>query len=280
MFERMTSKSELEEMLLKEAKNLVSSPLHNKIQVWLGNVMIKTKDGVSSIKLEDKLKSEHFISKTWPADITLEYESGGKKIFEVIEVETIPLSRVHSRSKNIGGKAARSMMAAISDGRFRYESPKGDRFRFDEFYFSVCLNATGLNYLDVERSMEFRGRLEEFADDTYINMAKELQSKGINSSPRGFKLHNIYVILDSHALESDDYSRLMNRGRFYLYRSIMFPIRPVFRLDGREDVSPDKINNMSGGSSAPQKQDESGQQNDSEGMPQLNKAYSKTDAPI
>lgn len=183
----------------------------------------------------------------------IEYKEGDKKIFEVIEVENIPILRADSRTRNMGGKAARSALAEVSDERFRLEE---SGFKFDRFYFSLCLNATGLDGPDIERSDRFKDALDNITDNVYKGMIKkfhniykrmieEFQSKQtvylkrnephrpryIPLLPRNFELHNIYILLNSRKLQAETEREMVCDGNSYLYRYIRFPVRLVSSLD-------------------------------------------------
>ncbi|MBE5728444.1 hypothetical protein IHE51_01125 [Candidatus Parvarchaeota archaeon] len=215
------SKSELENKILAETKNLVASELHNTLQVWLANVIIKTNNYVSDVRLEDNFNSDYYGSKLWPADITIEYEMNGRKRFEVIEVETIPIPRVANRINNIGGKAARSAVAELSDKRFYEEGTRWNRTKYDRMDFSVCFNATGVYGIR-------KVTIQEITDNIYKNMYWEMSKfVGLKSFPNNFRLNNMYFILNSHALDIGHYSGIINKGYLNAFMYHRFPMRPV-----------------------------------------------------
>ncbi|MGC8516726.1 MAG: hypothetical protein ACP5MT_02420 [Candidatus Acidifodinimicrobium sp.] len=218
----MKTKGELERKILAETGNLRASDFHNSLQVWLTNIIVKTNNYVSDLKLEDTFYSKYYYSHEWPADITLEYDKNGRKIFEIIEVETIPISRIKERVKEIGGKAARSAVAELSDERFYTGDGLKYKTRYDEMNFSLCLNVPDVNTINFER-------IQYIADEIYKSMYQEMTKfKGINYFPRNFKFNKIYFFLNNHHLnKNENYRGIIDRSYFDSFKNNKFPIRPI-----------------------------------------------------
>ncbi len=218
----MKTKGELERKILAETVNLRSSDFHNSLQVWLANIIVKTNNYVSDLKLEDTFYSRYYSSHEWPADITLEYNKNGRKIFEIIEVETIPISRIKERVKGIGGKAARSAVAGISDKRFYTGDGLEYKARYDEMNFSLCLNVTDTNTINLEC-------IQYAADEIYKSMYQEMTKfKGVNYFPRNFKFNKIYFFLNNHYFhKNENYRDIIDRGYFDSFKNDKFPIMPI-----------------------------------------------------
>lgn len=155
-----------------------------------------------------KKKPEDDRMEPWAADVVLIYRENGRKICEVIEVETINISRFYKRIKNINAKAGRVEKIYDSNGFYRLSA------NVDEVRFSLAMSSDGLNIGEVHEYLNlFRRRFRG------LNYDSEVKPYRIYLTEKNLYVSNDELKQNRYSSFLSFYKKISERGRNDMYHT-------------------------------------------------------------
>ncbi len=136
----------------------------------------------------------------WAADLVLKYVENGRSIYEIVEVETIHVSNIRRRVKNIMKKGE------IVGGILSYDDSK---FHGRRKHSHLYTHLSGVDEVRFSVAIDGRYMQQPYLDDSIEIARNQLSGLSID----GANVHNLYVVtgnLFDYCRNADDKTLLTN----------------------------------------------------------------------